>query len=108
MNPGKWAHPYIDMQRMVAESSIPWQVAWIPRCSIRLLRLQPDFPIARTIFTRFVPRSSPEEMRPYYEKYPFISRAAVAVSINDRPAGGLASSSDMINSDAPARLRRGV
>ncbi|MEY9718161.1 nicotinamidase-related amidase [Sinorhizobium fredii] len=30
MNPEKWIHLCIDMQRMFAEGT-PWQVAWMPK-----------------------------------------------------------------------------
>jgi nicotinamidase-related amidase len=59
------------MQRMFAEST-PWQVAWIPKVFDQVAEVATRFP-DRTIFTRFVPPSSPEEMpgmwRPYYEKW---------------------------------------
>jgi nicotinamidase-related amidase len=75
MNPEKWTHLCIDMQRMFAEST-PWQVAWIPKVFDQVAEVATRFP-DRTIFTRFVPPSSPEEMpgmwRPYYEKWPMMT-----------------------------------
>ncbi|WOS61947.1 cysteine hydrolase family protein [Sinorhizobium fredii] len=72
MNPEKWIHLCIDMQRMFAEGT-PWQVAWMPKVFDQVVEVAARFP-DRTIFTRFVPPASPEELpgrwRAYYEKWP--------------------------------------
>jgi len=67
----KWVHVCVDMQRMFAEPT-PWRAAWMPRVLPRVVQLVAVAP-ARTIFTRFIPPSSPEEMagtwRRYYQRW---------------------------------------
>ncbi|YCI04761.1 cysteine hydrolase [Ensifer sp. D2-11] len=75
MNPEKWKHLCIDMQRMFAEDT-PWQVTWMPKVFDQVVEIAARFP-ERTIFTRFVPPSAPEELpgmwRAYYEKWPMMT-----------------------------------
>jgi len=68
---GEWRHICVDMQRMFAEDT-PWHVAWMERVSPQIVEIagrQPD----RTMFTRFVPPQSADEMpgtwRNYYRKW---------------------------------------
>lgn len=75
MNPERWTHLCVDMQRMFAEDT-PWQVTWMPKVFDQVVEIATRFP-ERTIFTRFVPPSAPEELpgtwRAYYEKWPMMT-----------------------------------
>jgi nicotinamidase-related amidase len=66
-----WVHVCVDMQRMFAEPTA-WQAAWMPRVLPRVVQLAAVAP-ARTIFTRFIPPSLPEDMpgtwRRYYQRW---------------------------------------
>ena len=73
---GEWRHICVDMQRMFAEDT-PWHVAWMERVSPQIVEIagrQPD----RTMFTRFVPPQSADEMpgtwRNYYRKWSMMTR----------------------------------
>ncbi|ASY70098.1 cysteine hydrolase family protein [Sinorhizobium fredii] len=85
MNPEKWIHLCIDMQRMFAEGT-PWQVAWMPKVFDQVAEVAARFP-DRTIFTRFVPPASPEELpgmwRAYYEKWPMMTTAELDPDLVD-------------------------
>ncbi len=66
-----WVHLCIDMQLMFAEPT-DWQTPWMKRVLpnvVRLVEMAPE----RTIFTRFVPPRSPEQLfgtwRRYYERW---------------------------------------
>ncbi|MBD9375599.1 cysteine hydrolase [Rhizobium sp. ARZ01] len=75
MQPKNWIHLCIDMQRMFAEDT-PWQLAWMPKVFDEIVEVATRFP-DRTIFTRFIPPSSPDELpgmwRAYYEKWPMMT-----------------------------------
>jgi len=68
---GSWVHVCVDMQRMFAERT-PWRAAWMPRVLPRVVELAALAP-ERTVFTRFVPPVSAEDMpgawRRYYERW---------------------------------------
>lgn len=80
-----WIHLCIDMQRMFAEDT-PWQVAWMPNVLDEVLEVTSRFP-ERTMFTRFIPPSSPDEVpgmwRDYYEKWPMMTRARIDPGLFD-------------------------
>jgi nicotinamidase-related amidase len=67
-----WAHLCVDMQRMFAGPG-PWMTPWMPQVLpnvVRLVEMQP----ARTLLTRFVPPSRPEDLPGawvrYYRRWP--------------------------------------
>jgi len=66
-----WLHVCVDMQRMFAEAT-PWHAEWMPRVLPSVVRLVEQSP-ERTLFTRFVPPASPDEMggtwRRYYQRW---------------------------------------
>jgi len=71
-----WVHLCVDMQRMFAEET-PWTAAWMPRVLptvVALVELAPE----RSIFTRFVPPRSFENVqgtwRRYYERWQMMTR----------------------------------
>ena len=77
-----WVHLCIDMQRMFAEQT-EWHTPWMERVLpnvVRLVELQP----ARTIFTRFIPPPSSDDVagtwRRYYRRWSSMTR-------NELPAG---------------------
>jgi nicotinamidase-related amidase len=66
-----WVHLCIDMQRMFAEET-EWHTPWMARVLpnvVNLVELDP----ARTIFTRFIPPQSPDDVvgtwRRYYRRW---------------------------------------
>lgn len=69
--PNRWIHLCIDMQRMFCEDT-PWHVSWMREVLPRIEEIARRYP-EKTIVTRFVTPSRPEEMkgmwRPYYEKW---------------------------------------
>jgi len=69
-------HLCIDMQRLFAEVS-PWHVPWMPRILPQIVSLAERCP-ARTIFTRFIPPTTPEEAqgawRDYYSEWQAVTR----------------------------------
>jgi nicotinamidase-related amidase len=69
-------HLCIDMQRLLAPEG-PWPTPWMLSALERQIRLV-DRNQASTIFTRFIPPGSPEEMpgrwRRYYEKWRRVTR----------------------------------
>ncbi|MBB5754381.1 nicotinamidase-related amidase [Prosthecomicrobium pneumaticum] len=78
-------HLSVDMQRLFAEEG-PWPTPWLPRVLpniVRLVERAPD----RTIFTRFVPPATPDEMpgrwKAYYERWRGITREAVDPALID-------------------------
>ena len=68
---GNWVHLCIDMQRMFAEDTT-WHVPWILKVSPSIVEIAGRHP-EKTIFTRFVPPVSPEQVpgawRDYYRKW---------------------------------------
>ena len=66
-----WLHVCVDMQRMFAEET-PWQADWMPRVLPTIVRLVERSP-ERTLFTRFIPPASSDEMggtwRRYYQRW---------------------------------------
>ena len=73
---GSWIHLCIDMQRMFAEPT-EWYTPWMDRVLpnvVAVVELDP----ARTIFTRFIPPQSPDEVggawRRYYRKWETMTR----------------------------------
>lgn len=80
-----WIHLCIDMQRMFIEDS-PWQIAWMPKVFDEVLEVTKRFP-QQTIFTRFVPPSSTDELpgmwRDYYEKWPMMMRTRIDPGLVD-------------------------
>lgn len=71
MNDSHWIHLCIDMQRMFAEET-PWHVPWMREISPEIQEILHRHP-ERTVFTRFVPPRSAEDLpgmwRRYYEKW---------------------------------------
>ena len=74
--PGVSVHLCLDMQRLLAPEG-PWPTPWIEPALERQVRLIERRPEA-TIFTRFIPPKSPEDMpgtwRQYYEKWRHVTR----------------------------------
>jgi nicotinamidase-related amidase len=72
----RWVHLCIDMQRMFAEDT-PWHVPWMREVSPQVEEIALRHR-EKTIFTRFVTPSRPEEMhgmwRLYYEKWRMMTR----------------------------------
>ena len=68
---GNWRHICVDMQRLFAEDT-PWHVGWMDRILPQVSEIASAF-ADRTIFTRFLPPSSPEQAagtwRDYYRKW---------------------------------------
>ncbi|NRQ17491.1 cysteine hydrolase family protein [Ensifer sesbaniae] len=75
MKSERWIHLCVDMQRMFEEET-PWQAKWMGKIADQVIEVATRFP-ERTIFTRFVPPHSSEEMpgmwRQYYEKWPMMT-----------------------------------
>lgn len=73
------AHLCIDMQTMFAERT-DWHVPWLQRVLPRVTEIARAH-AERTIFTRFVPPSQPEEAtgtwRRYYERWRHMTRQAL-------------------------------
>ena len=71
-----WAHLCVDMQRMFAEDT-PWHTPWMGRVLPNVATLVELDP-ARTIFTRFVPPRSVNDVsgswRRYYERWDEMTR----------------------------------
>jgi len=69
-------HLCVDMQTMFADRT-DWQVPWMQRVLPSVLRLATARP-ERTVFTRFVPPDSPEEVsgswRRYYQRWRHMTR----------------------------------
>lgn len=62
-----WAHVCVDMQRMFAEDTA-WRTPWMARVLpqvVRLVELAPE----RTVFTRFVPPQSADEVGGAWHRY---------------------------------------
>jgi nicotinamidase-related amidase len=73
---GRWVHLCVDMQRMFAEPT-EWHTPWMERVLpnvITVVELDP----ARTIFTRFIPPRSPDDIggawRRYWRKWESMTR----------------------------------
>lgn len=82
---GEWVHLCVDMQRMFAEQT-EWHTPWMERVLpnvVSLIELDP----ARTIFTRFIPPRSPEDVagtwRRYYLRWASMTRDALAPELID-------------------------
>jgi len=80
-----WVHLCIDMQRMFAEQT-EWHAPWIERVLpevVRLVEMEPE----RTLFTRFIPAKSPEEVsgtwRRYYQRWETMTRDRLAPELID-------------------------
>lgn len=67
MHRESWIHLCVDMQRMFVEDT-PWQVAWMPKVFDAVLEVTTRFP-QQTIFTRFVPPSSTDELPGMWRDY---------------------------------------
>ncbi len=71
-----WLHLCIDMQRVFAEPT-EWHTPWIERVLPNVVHLAELDP-ARTVFTRFVPPQSPDDVtgswRRYYERWRAMTR----------------------------------
>jgi nicotinamidase-related amidase len=74
--PSTSVHLCLDMQRLLAPEG-PWPTPWIEPALERQIRLIERRPEA-TIFTRFIPPKSPDDMpgswRQYYEKWRHVTR----------------------------------
>jgi nicotinamidase-related amidase len=74
--PGASVHLCLDMQRLLAPEG-PWPTPWIEPALERQVRLIERRPEA-TIFTRFIPPKSPDDMpgtwRQYYKKWRHVTR----------------------------------
>lgn len=67
-NLGNWRHICVDAQRMFSEDT-PWHVPWMSRVLPQLQDLS-ERHAARTIFTRFIPPSRPDEaVGSWYDYY---------------------------------------
>ena len=77
---GAAVHLAIDMQRLFAEAESPWCVPWLPRVLPQVIELANRHP-ERTVFTRFMPPGTPEEMpgawRDYYKRWRAMTREAL-------------------------------
>jgi nicotinamidase-related amidase len=71
------AHLCIDMQRLFTEQS-EWAMPWAPRVLPQIVELARHH-APRTLFTRFMPPSTPQEMRGtwrrYYERWQQFTRS---------------------------------
>jgi nicotinamidase-related amidase len=71
-----WVHLCVDMQRMFAEET-EWHTPWMERVLPNVVRVVEIDP-SRTIFTRFVPPTSPEDAggtwRRYYQRWRSMTR----------------------------------
>lgn len=69
-------HLCLDMQRLLAPEG-PWPVSWAAPALDNIVRIVDRSP-ARTVFTRFVPPTTAEQMpgawRDYYEKWRHVTR----------------------------------
>jgi nicotinamidase-related amidase len=74
---GAAVHLAIDAQRLFAENESPWCVPWMPRVLPQVAALAHRHP-ERTVFTRFVPPATPDEMpgawRDYYRRWQAMTR----------------------------------
>lgn len=80
-----WVHLCVDMQRMFAEQT-EWHAPWIERVLpevVRLVEMGPE----RTVFTRFIPARSHEEVggtwRRYYQRWETMTRDRLAPELID-------------------------
>jgi|SRR4051794_40801074 nicotinamidase-related amidase len=77
---GRAVHLAIDLQRLFADSDSPWCVPWMPRVLPQVSELARRHP-ARTVFTRFVPPATPDDMpgawRDYYKRWHAMTRQAL-------------------------------
>ncbi|MDG3576401.1 cysteine hydrolase [Rhizobium sp. YJ-22] len=68
---GQWRHLCVDMQRLFGEET-PWGLAWFDRVLPQIEEMTGRH-AERTIFTRFMPPRTPEDMpgqwRDYYRKW---------------------------------------
>jgi nicotinamidase-related amidase len=73
---GRWVHLCIDMQRMFAEPT-EWHTPWMERVLPNVVAVV-ELDRARTIFTRFVPPQSADDVggawRRYYQKWESMTR----------------------------------
>lgn len=63
----RWVHLCVDMQRMFAEGT-EWHTPWLERVLpnvVSVVELEP----ARTVFTRFVPPKSPDDVSGTWQRY---------------------------------------
>jgi nicotinamidase-related amidase len=76
-------HLAIDMQRLFAEPT-EWFVPWLPKVLPNVLRIAKCHP-DRTIFTRFIPPQTAEQMagawRNYYERWASMTRSQLDPSL---------------------------
>lgn len=82
---GRWVHLCIDMQQMFAEPT-EWHTPWMERVLpnvIAVVELDP----ARTIFTRFIPPRSPDDIggawRRYWHKWDSMTRTRLDPGLID-------------------------
>jgi nicotinamidase-related amidase len=78
-----WMHLCVDMQRMFNEST-PWQTPWMAKVMPNVAALVAHDP-ERTVFTRFVPPRTPDELpgtwRRYYERWQVMTRSRMAPAL---------------------------
>lgn len=79
---GAAVHIAIDMQSLFAEPG-PWRVPWLPRILPQVTELARRHP-ERTVFTRFIPPSRPEEMQGAWQDYYRHWRAMTRPSLDAR------------------------
>lgn len=79
---GAAVHIAIDMQSLFAEPG-PWRVPWLPRILPQVTELARRHP-ERTVFTRFIPPSRPEEMQGAWHDYYRHWRAMTRPSLDAR------------------------
>jgi nicotinamidase-related amidase len=77
---GRAVHLAIDLQRLFTDGDSPWRVPWMERVLPQVSELARRHP-GRTVFTRFVPPGTPEEMpgawRDYYRRWRAMTRQAL-------------------------------
>ena len=64
---GRWAHLCIDIQQMFAEAT-EWTTPWMERVLPNVVAVVEIDP-TRTIFTRFIPPQSPDDVGGSPERY---------------------------------------
>jgi nicotinamidase-related amidase len=78
-------HLCLDMQRLLAPEG-PWPVPWAEPALHNIIRIADRHP-ARTVFTRFVPPTTAEQMpgawREYYEKWRHVTREFIDPALLD-------------------------
>jgi nicotinamidase-related amidase len=94
-------HLCVDMQRLFSQDG-PWPTPWLDRVLPVAVKLAERFP-ERTVFTRFIPPRTPDEMpgswRHYYERWRNATREQVDPGLIDLlpPLAGFAPPAQVID-----------